>query len=42
MSWLSGYGRLGPRHERHPRSYPAFLGLAAALCCYKRFVHLAT
>jgi transposase len=42
MSWLSGYRRLSPRYERHPRNYLAFLGLAAALCCYKRFVRLTT
>ncbi|WP_406257290.1 IS5 family transposase [Streptomyces chartreusis] len=36
ISWLSGYRRLSPRYERHPRNYLAFLGLAAALCCYKR------
>ncbi len=34
ISWLTGYRRLSPRYERHPRNY--FLGLAAALCCYKR------
>ncbi|MFJ5731557.1 hypothetical protein [Streptomyces paradoxus] len=26
--------------ERHPRNYLAFLGLAAALCCYKRLLRL--
>ncbi|KAB1977784.1 IS5 family transposase [Streptomyces triticiradicis] len=36
ISWLTGYRRLSPRYERHPRNYLAFLGLAAALCCYKR------
>lgn len=40
MSWLSGYRRLSPRYERHSRNYLAFLGLAAALCCYKRLVRL--
>ena len=30
------------RYERHPRNYLAFLGLAAALCCYKRLVRLTT
>lgn len=35
MPWLSGYRRLSPCHERDPRTYPAFLGLAA-LCCYQR------
>ncbi|WP_329538414.1 transposase (plasmid) [Streptomyces sp. NBC_01450] len=42
MSWLSGYRRLNPRYERHPRNYLAFLGLAAALCCFKRLVRLTT
>ncbi|MDX2565210.1 IS5/IS1182 family transposase, partial [Streptomyces sp. TX20-6-3] len=28
--------------ERHPRNYLAFLGLAAALSCYKRLVRLTT
>ncbi|MBB6440032.1 hypothetical protein HNQ79_006545 [Streptomyces candidus] len=38
MSWLSGYRRLSPRYERQPSDYLAFLGLAAALCCYKRLI----
>ncbi|MEW2410664.1 IS5 family transposase [Streptomyces griseoviridis] len=42
MSWLSGYRRLSPRYARDPRNYPAFLGLAAALCCYKRLARLTT
>ncbi|MEU2494018.1 IS5 family transposase [Streptomyces sp. NPDC007883] len=42
MSWLTGYRRLNHRYERHPRNYLAFLGLAAALCCYKRLVRLTT
>lgn len=41
-SWLSGYRRLSPRYERHPLNYLAFLGLAAALCCYMRLVRLTT
>ncbi len=41
-SWLSGYRRLSPRYERNPRNYLAFLGLAAAICCYKRLVRLTT
>ncbi|MEU2358698.1 IS5 family transposase [Streptomyces misionensis] len=40
ISWLTGYRRLSPRYERHPRNYLAFLGLAAALCCYKRLAKL--
>ncbi|WP_373681299.1 MULTISPECIES: transposase [Streptomyces] len=42
MSWLTGYRRLNHRYERHPRNYPAFLGLAATLCCYKRLLRLTT
>jgi transposase len=42
MSRLSGYRRFSPRYERHPRNYLAFLGLAAALCWYKRLVRLTT
>ncbi|MFG2638882.1 IS5 family transposase [Streptomyces sp. NPDC048362] len=42
MSWLSGCRRLSPGYERDPRNYLAFLGLAAALCCYKRLVRLTT
>ncbi len=40
MSRPSGHRKLDPRYERHPRNYLAFLGLAAALCCCKRFVRL--
>ncbi|AUA17293.1 Transposase DDE domain protein [Streptomyces malaysiensis subsp. malaysiensis] len=36
ISWLTGYRRLSPRYERDPRNYLALLGLAAAVCCYKR------
>ncbi len=42
MSWLTGYRRLNHRYERQPRNYLAFLGLAAALCCYKRLARLTT
>ncbi|MFG2896038.1 IS5 family transposase [Streptomyces zaomyceticus] len=42
MSWLSGYRRLNHRYECHPRNYLAFLGLAAAICCYKRLLKLTT
>ncbi|WP_351232146.1 hypothetical protein [Streptomyces sp. NPDC002133] len=38
--WLTGYRRLNHRYERHPANYLAFLGLAAAICCYKRFRNL--
>lgn len=41
-SWLSGYRRLSPRHERDPRNYLAFLKLAAAPCRHKRLVCLTT
>ncbi len=42
MSRLTGYRRLNHRYKRHPRNYLAFLGLAAAICCYKRLVRLTT
>lgn len=42
ISWPSDHRRLSPRYERHPRNYLAFVGLAAALCCYKRLVRLTT
>lgn len=42
MSRLTGYHRVNHRHERQPSNYPAFLGLAAALRCYKRLVRLTT
>ncbi|GHF75678.1 hypothetical protein GCM10010218_65760 [Streptomyces mashuensis] len=35
-------GPMPPRYERNPRHYLAFLGLAAAICCSKRLVRLAT
>ncbi|MFI1258994.1 IS5/IS1182 family transposase, partial [Streptomyces netropsis] len=34
--------RLSPRYERQPRNYLGFLGLAAALTCYKRRLKLTT
>ncbi len=40
MSWLSNYRRLSSCYERNPRNYLAILGLAAAVCCYKRLVRL--
>ncbi len=36
----AGYRRLNHRYERKPGNYLAFLGLAAALCCYKRLLKL--
>ncbi len=42
MSWLTGHRRLNHRYERLPRNYPAFLGLTAAICCYKRLLELTT
>ncbi|MEU9836381.1 hypothetical protein AB0D67_33005 [Streptosporangium sp. NPDC048047] len=42
MSWLTECRRLTQRYERSPRDCLAFLGLAAALCCYKRLVRLTT
>lgn len=40
LPWLTGYRRLNHRYERKPGNYLAFLGLAAALCCYKRCLKL--
>ncbi|GGU49343.1 hypothetical protein GCM10010211_11880 [Streptomyces albospinus] len=42
VSWLTGYRRLSPRYARDPRNYLAFLGLAAALCRYKRLIRPTT
>lgn len=45
MSWLPGCLATADSttaNERHPRNYLAFLGLAAALCCYRRLVRLTT
>ncbi len=42
MSWLTGCRRLNHRYECDPGNYLAFLGLAAALCCYKRLIRLTT
>ncbi|MFB7749992.1 hypothetical protein ACFC18_10535 [Streptomyces sp. NPDC056121] len=39
MSWLSGYRWLNHRFERQPANYLVFLGLAGALCSYKRFLN---
>ena len=39
---MSDYIPNPPNPERDPRNYLAFLGLAAALCCYKRLVRLTT
>lgn len=40
-SWLTGYRRLTiRRYERQPRAYLLFLGVAAAICCYRRFIDL--
>ncbi|GAB3116883.1 hypothetical protein GCM10027160_26550 [Streptomyces calidiresistens] len=42
IAWLVGYRRLSPRYERHSPNYPAFLGLATTLVCYKRLRRLTT
>lgn len=42
MAWLGGYRRLSPRYERNPRNYLAFLDLAAAMICWKRFLKITT
>ncbi|MCW7990882.1 transposase, partial [Streptomyces platensis subsp. clarensis] len=38
MPWLTGDRRLNHRYEREPGNYLALLGLAAALCGYKRLL----
>lgn len=42
LSWLFGYRRLTVRYERKGSHFLAFLGLAAALTCYKKLAQLAT
>ncbi|MGC2997681.1 IS5/IS1182 family transposase, partial [Streptomyces sp. G35A] len=42
ISWLFGYRRLTVRYERKGSHFLAFLGLAAALTCYKKPAKLTT
>nr|WP_093841734.1 IS5 family transposase [Streptomyces aidingensis] len=42
ISWLFGYRRLTVRYERKGQHFLAFLGLAAALTCYKKLARLTT
>ncbi|MFG2441053.1 IS5 family transposase [Streptomyces sp. NPDC048508] len=42
ISWLFGYRRFTVRYERKGSHFLAFLGLAAALTCYKRLAKLTT
>lgn len=42
IAWLFGYRRLTVRYERKGSHFLAFLGLAAALTCYKRLAKLTT
>lgn len=42
IAWLFGYRRLTVRYERKSSHFLAFLGLAAALTCYKKLAKLAT
>ncbi|WP_420717990.1 IS5 family transposase [Streptomyces sp. H34-S4] len=42
IAWLFGYRRLSVRYERKGSHFLAFLGLAAALTCYKRLAKLTT
>jgi transposase len=42
IAWLFGYRRLGVRYERKGNHFLAFLGLAAALTCYKKLTKLTT
>lgn len=36
VSWLGGCRRLGRRYERKPEHFLAFVGIAAALICYRQ------
>ncbi|MFF0250217.1 transposase [Streptosporangium sandarakinum] len=40
IAWPFGHWRLSPRYERHPYAYLAFLTLAAAITCHKRYLKL--
>jgi IS5 family transposase len=42
ISWLFGYRRLTIRYERKASHFLAFLGLAAALTCYKKLAKITT
>jgi transposase len=42
IAWLFGYRRLTIRYERKGAHFLAFLGLAAALTCYKKLAKLTT
>jgi transposase len=42
IAWLFGYRRLTVRYERKGSHFLAFLGLDAALTCYKRLAKLTT
>ncbi len=42
ISWLFGYRRLTVRYERKGQHFLTFIGLAAALTCYKRLASITT
>ncbi|MGC5343777.1 IS5 family transposase [Streptomyces sp. DT171] len=42
IAWLFGYRRLTVRYERKGSHFLAFLGLAAALTCYKKLTRITT
>lgn len=42
IAWLIGYRRLTVRYERKGSHFLAFLGLAAALTCYRKLAKIAT
>lgn len=42
IAWLFGYRRLTVRYERKGSHFLVFLGLAAALTCYKKLAKLTT
>jgi transposase len=39
MSWLNGCRRLHRRYERKAEHFPAFVGIASALICYRRYTN---
>lgn len=42
IAWTFGYRRLTIRYERESSHFLAFLGLAAALTCYKKLAKATT
>ena len=42
FAWFTGYRRLASRYERSASLYCAFVTLAAALTCHKRYLKPTT